>query len=969
MYPSAWGGVRLMVRQHATNPAPQALRDSLSQFIRYRREYLSGDEKGEAQVFCDRLFLAFGHAGVREAGATLEMRIKRNDAKGTAFADLMWKPRCLIEMKKAGADLSRHYRQAFEYWIHAVPERPRYVVLCNFDEFWVYDFDVQLDEPMDRVKLDDLVQRVDALAFLLPQEEKPVFGNDLVAVTRDAAATVARVFRALHERGIERKQAQRFVLQAVVAMFSEDVGLLPAKYFTRALEDASTGVQAFDLLFGLFREMNTPGATKGGRYRGTPYFNGGIFDAVEPFELTSEELGALRWASVTDWAAVRPEIFGTLFEGSMAAGERHAQGAHFTSQADIAKVVIPTIVTPWRQRLQAAGSIAELERVLGHMYAFRVLDPACGSGNFLYVAYREMRRLEHETLDLIAERRRTGFADQGALAYVTPNHFHGIDINPFAVEVAKVTMMLAKKLAADELGDEQQVLPLDNLDDTIVAADALFTAWPRADVVIGNPPYLGRRKMLQELPPAYTQSLAAAFPSVGGVSDFVCYWFPRAHDHLASGGRAGLVATNTVRQNESREASLDYVVDNGGVIFDAVSSQPWSGDAAVNVSIVNWSKQVDVNPKVLWLNEGQLRLEVAHIPSSLSPAVDVRAALALRANQTPQVCFQGQTPGVTRGFVLNAAGRAAIIEKGPHEARFIHPLLGGNELLKRVTLDEWIIDLPFADLLEADGAAPLIMKHLRQEVLPVRQKAAAAEEKRATEMLAANNKARPNKHHAAFLAHWWRLSYRRTEMLSALAGIDRYIALTILANEKRASIYTFVDSSIRPAASAQVFTFDDDYSFGVLSSSLHRKWFEARCSTLETRLRYTPTTVWDSFPWPQAPTTAAVAAIVETVAALLELRSEQLDMGISLSRQYDSLRSPGRSRLRDLHNELDTAVSDAYGFSQADELLSQLLALNHDLAAAGEPGRRPGGDGLVDVHRSTYRLPPPPAKPGLTIVT
>jgi hypothetical protein len=213
-------------RPQAANPPPDSLRNGLTDLVRYRHEYLSGDEKGEAQVFCDRLFRAFGHEGVREAGATLEMRIKRNDAKGTAFADLMWKPRCLIEMKRAGVDLSRHYRQAFDYWIHAVPDRPRYVVLCNFDEFWVYDFDVQLDEPMDRVKLDDLVQRVDALSFLLPEEQKPVFGKDLVAVTRDAAATVARLFRALHERGIERVRAQRFVLQAVIAMFSEDIGLL-----------------------------------------------------------------------------------------------------------------------------------------------------------------------------------------------------------------------------------------------------------------------------------------------------------------------------------------------------------------------------------------------------------------------------------------------------------------------------------------------------------------------------------------------------------------------------------------------------------------------------------------------------------------------------------------------------------------------------------------------------------------------
>ena len=206
-----------------------------------------------------------------------------------------------------------------------------------------------------------------------------------------------------------------------MGMFAEDIGLLPGRFFTRALEDSSTGAQAYDLLFGLFREMNTPGTTSGGRYKGAPYFNGGIFDTIAPFDLTSVELDALREAATTDWSAVRPEIFGTLFEQSMDAGERHAHGAHYTSQADIARVVIPTIVTPWRERLTAAGSIGEIEKLLAAMYNFRVLDPACGSGNFLYVAYREMRRLEHEALTMIADRRRSAdIAAQHTLAYVTP---------------------------------------------------------------------------------------------------------------------------------------------------------------------------------------------------------------------------------------------------------------------------------------------------------------------------------------------------------------------------------------------------------------------------------------------------------------------------------------------------------------------------------------------------------------------
>jgi type II restriction/modification system DNA methylase subunit YeeA len=217
-------------------------------------------------------------------------------------------------MKKAGRDLARDYRQAFEYWIDLVPDRPEFV-LCNFDEFWVYDLNRQLEEPMDRIALDDLPRRWEALAFLLPHGERPTFGNDLVAVTRETAAMVSRVFNRLVERGIHRGEAQRFILQAVMAMFSEDIGLLPRHSFSQAITEVVEGTgSAFDLVFGLFREMNTPGITAAGRFEGTPYFNGGLFANVTPFDLIKEEAVALALASQEDWAQVRPVIFGTLFE-------------------------------------------------------------------------------------------------------------------------------------------------------------------------------------------------------------------------------------------------------------------------------------------------------------------------------------------------------------------------------------------------------------------------------------------------------------------------------------------------------------------------------------------------------------------------------------------------------------------------------------------------------------------------------
>lgn len=240
---------------------------------------LAGHEKGEAQVFCDRLFQAFGHKGYKEAGATLESRLKRR-GKNPGFIDLLWSPRVLIEMKSRGENLQDHYAQAFEYWIQAVPKRPRFVVLCNFDEFWIYDFDEQLYEPKDRVRLEDLPKRYTALNFLLPEEKEPQFGNNRVAVTRDAADRVATVFNSLVARGESRAQAQRFILQCVVAMFSEDIDLLPRGLFSELLDRCTDGESTYDVLGSFFRQMNSPIPAKAGRFRSVPYFNGGLFSVT-----------------------------------------------------------------------------------------------------------------------------------------------------------------------------------------------------------------------------------------------------------------------------------------------------------------------------------------------------------------------------------------------------------------------------------------------------------------------------------------------------------------------------------------------------------------------------------------------------------------------------------------------------------------------------------------------------------------
>ena len=249
---------------------PDELKNALEGFARFVRA-LQGDEKGEAQTFLDHFFRALGHEGAIEAGATFEFRvakkpgttqlelIKGPDARakgGKKFADLLWPGRVLIEMKSRGEKLEKHYDQIFDYWSHIVPHRPPYVILCNFDEFWIYDFNTQLFDPVDRISLRELSESISAFNFLLPRPKNPIFGNNRVEVTRRAADLMARVFRGIVARGEDRERTQRFILQFLVSMVAEDIGLLPREIVTELLfESSQKDGSSYDLFGGLFRQM------------------------------------------------------------------------------------------------------------------------------------------------------------------------------------------------------------------------------------------------------------------------------------------------------------------------------------------------------------------------------------------------------------------------------------------------------------------------------------------------------------------------------------------------------------------------------------------------------------------------------------------------------------------------------------------------------------------------------------------
>ena len=895
---------------------------------------------------------------------------------------------------------------------------------------------------------DQLPDRYGPLNFLWPTNERAHFLVDRDKATREAADLLAKVYRTLRQRKAATPQVcQRFALQALVCLFSEDIGLLPKHFFTALLDECVDPPKAFDLLDGLFRAMNARDGAKGGRYKPVPYFNGGIFAHSAAIELSPDyEVALLKRATTYNWAHVSPDIFGTIFQHSMEAEERHAMGAHYTSQVDIMRIVGPTIVYPFTTAIERADTLRELTAIRERLTTLRVLDPACGSGNFLYIVYREMRRLEAAILAKQSEISKRSTTGQGGFAAVSPKQFFGMDVLPFAVELAKVTLSLAPKLASDELHSAERTLPLDNLDANITVKDALIddagnqTPWPAADIIIGNPPFLGAKRLKPERGADYVNKVRKAYPDVPGMADYCVYWFRRAHDHLAPctaanwhAGRAGLVGTQNIRNNQSRVGGLDHIVASGTIV-EAVENMPWSGEANVHVSIANWVKNVKVTkapaeagsdaptpmpgpgpsmktkaaakkakatdatpppggggfakaadtigaaeedggspaddddiarniapsrrlwtkveataelfedetaakrPKTITLGKrGKVRKdksyemaarESAEISPSLSDEVDTSAAKVLACNAEPQRSFNGQMLG-HEGFLLSAAEAKRLISAERKTREVLFPYLNGREFLSNSDCkpERFVLDFGQRDQLQA-AAFSAAFEYVKKTVLPDRKR-------KATEGVDAEGNQRS--HHKAFLERWWQLSFSRPELTRQISALPRYLACSLVT--KRA-VVVFIDSAIRPSNLLQVFTYADDYSFGVVSSNAHWEWFKKQSSKLKSDYRFGEG-IWNTFPWPQSPTKKQIQQVAAAGREVRAVREKVLPtMTGGLRALYRTLELPGSNPLKDAHAALDTAVLDAYGFSRKKDLLKQLLDLNLAVARAIDSGEQ-----------------------------
>ena len=847
----------------------------------------AGSERAEAQTFLNELFACYGTSRL-DVGARFE------EPQAGRFLDLIWERRCLIEMKRPSEAprLARHRDQAFRYWREAAdPARnlpaPRFVVLCAFRRFEVWEPGAYPAAPRAEFDLLELPEQLDALAFLA--EREPVFVGTQEAVTRGAVRLIVDLYAELGDRRAAGPDELRaFLLQSIWCLFAEDLGQLEEHIFRRLVDDliANPGRSSADDLGGLFEWLNRPGdRPPGGLYARTRYVNGGLFEEPAHVHLTTDELRVLRIAAESDWRKVEPHIFGSLLQDALGPEARRELGAHYTHEVDIQKVVGPCIVEPWRERIESAGSLRELQALQAELLNYTVLDPACGSGNFLYVAYRELRRIEHRLGEREAQMRRDEGrrgADQSALSAFFPlQNMRGLDIDPFAVSLARVTLWMAQKLSVDELDLDERTLPLEDLSG-IRAGDALRLAWPKASVIIGNPPFHGDRNLRGVVGDDYIEWLKREFGA--GVKDHCVYWFRKTADHLEPGQRAGLVGTNSISQNRARSASLNYVIERGGTIVDAVSSQPWPGDAVVEVSIVNWINEPPT-PQSRFVLDGE---EVEGIDTALTAStIPVADVPVLRANRGR--AFQGFLPGAKFDITI-AQGDELLSRRDADYADVIKPYLSGRDIGSAPDQRPSRYTVDFGQrALEEAMAYPAALDVVRTQ----------AKEARETSRSYSRN------------PRWWQFLWPRPEFRSKLASLRRFIAGT--ATGKRI-LFVWCDLDWRPSNSTNVFALDSDYAMGVLASRVHVDWGLARSSTMRTDPRYTPSSAFDTFPWPGV--TDAVRDEIgslsrEVIAVRATLCTEH---GIGLTKLYNRLDDGAFSGLARACRALDLAVIAAYGW-------------------------------------------------------
>ncbi len=869
-----------------------------------------------------------------------------------------------------------------------------------------------------RIFLDDLRQpeTLDRLRTIWTDPHALDPSKIAAQVTREVADRLAALGKSFEGQGHAPEAVANFLMRCLFTMFAEDVELIPRASFSDLLKRLRGHPEhAAPALADLWQVMNA-GGFSGVLMTDLKRFNGGLFKDATALPLSNLQLSLLIDAAAKDWREVEPAIFGTLLERALDKKQRHKLGAHYTPRAYVERLVVPTIMEPlradWRNVQAAALTLAnqgKLDEARDTVRAFhaqlcenRVLDPACGSGNFLYVALELMKRLEGEVTALLAELGEEQCALSLAGLTVDPHQFLGIELNPWAAAVAELVLWIGYlqwhfrthgKASPSEpvlrdfrnienrdavLTFESTKARLDDAGQPVTRWDGESTithpvtgedvpdpqarvavldyikprpaAWPEADFIIGNPPFIGNKRMRDALGDGYAEALRAAYPKIPLSADFVMYWWdkaavaargwkPATEKARAKGTRRfGLITTNSLTMIFNRKVLEPHLADPKtplSLTF-AIPDHPWvdAGDGAAVRIAMTVAEIGKAAGKVLTIAEekkGQTEAEgrlvkfdvqLGRIFPNLTIGADIASSKKLRSNAA--LGFMGVIPH-GEGMVVSGAVAQKISPTIQIPNSIFRRYINGKDLING-RMDRFVIDAYPMDEEQLRQGAPLVYQWLMDTVKPIR----------------ASNRDKDLRE------KWWLHRRSNADLRNAQRGLSRFIA-TVETSKHR--MFSFLDGDFLPDQKLRLIASAEAWIFAVLSSRTHLLWALSSGGTLEDRPVYNHSVCFDTFPFPDA-TEAQKARLREQLDAHRKAR-QAAHPKLTLTAMYnvlEKLRSGERIEgkdceiydqglvgiLRDMHDQIDAAVADAYGWPadlSEDEILHRLVDLNKQRAA------------------------------------
>ena len=931
-------------------------------------------EEAEAKTFLDQFFIIFGRDR-RSVDAEFEHRVERAK-RGEGRIDLFWPGKLLVEMKSTGKDLSTEKggaaRQAFDYIDHLEPEdRPRWVLVSDFAHFVIYDLGEEVHDYLKglastrkakpalaaQFPLRDLPDKLRHFAFIRDAEQE-LFQNQ-PDVNLKAVALLGELHDELKKSGYAGHRLERFLVRVLFCLFAEDTDIYEWESFTRFIRRAKKdGSDLGQRLAKLFEVLDQDAPARSAHlpedFTVFPYVNGGLFaERLDIADMTAEHRAALLNCCTFDWSKISPGVFGSLFQGVMDKKERRAKGAHYTSEENIRRVIDPLFLddlkTDFRKAASAIGnkkpsdegpkfrttrrglaptsrSLTPLEAFHDKLVGLRFLDPACGCGNFLVVAYRELRSLELEMLQAMYGAQLPLGLEVSDVARVNVDQFYGIELEEFPALIAETALWLTDHQVnmafSKAFGRHFARIPLKE-SPTIKPGNALRLDWrtvlpaEQCSYVLGNPPFVGKQYMTAEQ--NADMALVCGDIKGHGLLDFVTAWYVKAADYMRGTGiRCAFVSTNSISQGEQVGLLWSYLFSKRLKIHFAHRTFVWrneaSGKAHVHVVIIGFGAH-DVPLKRLYDYDADGKQTASSGTLNINPYLIVGTDTVVRARTTPlcvvpPIVF-GSMPNDGGQLLLTSPEKADLLAEEPKAAKFIRPLLGAEEFIN--SIPRWCLWLA-----DASPAELRAMPRVMDRIEGVRQHRLKSTRETTRELAATPTLFGENRQPKG-----------------------RYLAIPSISSERRPYIpMAFLEASVIGSNKLLFVPEATNYHFGILTSAMHMGWVKVVTGRLKSDFQYSNKLVYNNYPWPE-PDKKQRAAIEAAAQAVLNARAPRLAAGASLADLYDPLAMP--AELLKAHRALDHAVDRAYRpapFMNDRERVEYLFALYEQLVSPLAPPAR-----------------------------